>query len=260
MCNHEILTILSSLRAMASEAESCLEEHWAEHINNSNSQQPLFAGSARAFPTCVIGNSSDKVFTTLKAFPYYQNYVDLVNMELSAITPLLPRDQPLQKVAFIGSGPLPLTSICLAQTLREQSLSSFTTTNVEILNIDSCAQAILQSSTLSQLLGSYTSSLSFACEKAGSSSRDLTPYDVVFMAALVGNTQEEKEEVLLKVVGKMRSGALVVIRTSHSLRGLLYPEFEIATQELLQKVHVEVVVHPWGWGGVVNSVIVARVK
>jgi nicotianamine synthase len=260
MCNPQILSVLSSLRAMASEAESCLEAHWAEHINKSHAQRSSQSGLANALPTCVIGNNSDKTFTTLRAFPYYQNYIDLANMELSAITPLLPRDKPLQKVAFIGSGPLPLTSICLAQILRDQSLSSFSTTKVEILNIDSCPQAISHSSTLSQLLGSYASSLSFACEEAGSLSRDLTPYDVVFLAALVGNTQEEKEKVLLRVVGQMKPGALVVVRTSHGLRGLLYPEFEIATNSILEKVQVEVVVHPWGWGGVVNSVIVARVK
>lgn len=259
MRNHKIASILISLRSMASKAESHLEAHWANHINTSHTRRPPSQISSTAIPYCVMGNSHDKTYTTLRAFPYYQNYIDLANMELSAITPLLPKDKSLQKVAFIGSGPLPLTSICLAQILREK-YSTSSDTDPHILNIDSCAQAISQSLTLCNLLGPYTSGLTFACEEAGSSSRDLTSYDVVFLAALVGNTQEEKEEVLLRVVKQMRPGALIVVRTSHGLRGLLYPEFEMATERILEKVQAEVVVHPWGWGGVVNSVIVGRVQ
>jgi hypothetical protein len=52
---------------------------------------------------------------------------------------------------------------------------------------------------------------------------DLRDYDVVYLAALVGCGQIEKEAVVRRVVAQMREGALVVIRTSWGLRGLLYP-------------------------------------
>jgi len=52
---------------------------------------------------------------------------------------------------------------------------------------------------------------------------NLQGFDVVYLAALVGSSQSEKEDVMRRVVAQMREGALVVIRTSWGLRGLLYP-------------------------------------
>lgn len=64
--------------------------------------------------------------------------------------------------------------------------------------------------------------MEFACEEAGANGRDLRGFDVVFLAALVGASQEEKEGVLMGMVGKMRGGAILVVRTAHGLRKLLY--------------------------------------
>lgn len=63
----------------------------------------------------------------------------------------------------------------------------------------------------------------FLCKEAKYLDHDLREFDVVYLAALVGTTQEEKEVVLTNVVARMREGGLLVIRTAHSLRTLLYP-------------------------------------
>jgi nicotianamine synthase len=60
----------------------------------------------------------------------------------------------------------------------------------------------------------------FLCAEAGSC--DLRDFDVVYLAALVGSTQAEKEELLKGVVGQMREGAILVIRSAHGLRRVLY--------------------------------------
>lgn len=65
--------------------------------------------------------------------------------------------------------------------------------------------------------------MEFLCQKAGSSDLDLRQFDVIYLAALVGMNQEEKEDVLIDLVRRMSMGALVVIRTAHGLRNLLYP-------------------------------------
>jgi hypothetical protein len=65
--------------------------------------------------------------------------------------------------------------------------------------------------------------MEFFCREAGSSPLDLTAFDVVYLAALVGMTQEDKESVLVNIARGMRVGALMVIRTAHGLRSLLYP-------------------------------------
>jgi nicotianamine synthase len=200
----------------------------------------------------------------LKTFPYYQNYIDLARMELSAILPILPQDEPLEKIAFIGNGPLPLTSFCLSQLLRENNPTlhlgnkTQSPTNPQILNIDSSPTAISLSTALATALSQHFPSQLFACEPAGHPSRDLTPYTVVFLAALVGATQSDKEDILLTVVRQMRSGSLIVVRTSHGLRRVLYPEFEFATEKVLSVMEVLAVVHPYSH--VVNSVVVGRVR
>ena len=72
--------------------------------------------------------------------------------------------------------------------------------------------------------------MEFLCEEAGDveignrgTGLDLGGFDLVYLAALVGSSQQDKERLLVGVVERMRVGALLVVRTAHSLRGLLYP-------------------------------------
>jgi len=88
--------------------------------------------------------------------------------------------------------------------------------------------------------------------------KDLVEFDVVYMAALVGMSQAEKEMIILQVADRMRPGALLVVRSAWGMRTCLYPEVQIATEGLLKRLEICVVVHPYGQ--VVNSVVVARVR
>jgi nicotianamine synthase len=62
--------------------------------------------------------------------------------------------------------------------------------------------------------------MKFSWTEAGSC--DLRDFDVVYLAALVGSTQMEKEGVLIKVVERMREGAILVVRSAYGLRRMLY--------------------------------------
>jgi nicotianamine synthase len=86
----------------------------------------------------------------------------------------------------------------------------------------------------------------------------LHTFSVVYLAALVGASQSQKEILVQKVCAQMREGALLVIRTSWGLRGLLYPDFDCTTEAILPVLEICVVVHPYDH--VVNSVIVGRVR
>jgi nicotianamine synthase len=92
-----------------------------------------------------------------------------------------------------------------------------------VVNIDHDPLAISQSRVLYKKLGSKARGMEFVCEEAGYPDRVLSEFDVVYLAALVGAGQEEKERVLVDVAGKMREGSLLVVRTAHGLRNLLYP-------------------------------------
>jgi nicotianamine synthase len=162
----------------------------------------------------------------LRDFPYYQNYVDLTRMELAAIEAVSPFGAP-ERIAFIGSGPLPLTSLCMYESLernRSKRLEeAVPLAQTMIINIDHDPKALSQSAALCGKLGQHAQGLEFICQEGESLKLDLSDCDMVFLAALVGATQEEKEAVLISVVEKMPAGSVVVIRTAHSLRKLLYP-------------------------------------
>lgn len=147
-------------------------------------------------------------------------------MELSALNSLLtPSCSPLRKFAFIGSGPLPLTSLCIYQTANSFSYPGQTLAienQVEVMNVDISPHAISESRELWEMLGHSASGMHFQCSPAESPGLDLSRFDVVYLAALVGSTQADKEILLESVVGRMREGAYLVIRSAERLRRLLY--------------------------------------
>ncbi|KAL2130457.1 hypothetical protein VTI74DRAFT_6368 [Chaetomium olivicolor] len=238
-----IQALLPSLRQICAQAEACLELHWTEHILSGQSARP------------------DDVLARLKTFPYYENYEDLTRLELCAI--LSTTKNPPKRVAFIGSGPLPLTSLCLLQALKGDALLKGMSAPGKdeqpvVLNVDCDSSAIAASLSLCLALGETGRGMEFICAEATSPEKDLVEFDVVYMAALVGISQAEKEGIILEVVDRMRKGALLVARSSWGLRTCLYPEVDLATGRLLERLEPCVVVHPYGQ--VVNSVIVAKLQ
>jgi nicotianamine synthase len=179
----------------------------------------------------------------LHSFPYYDNYVDLCRLEYANLT-AVSASEP-RSIAFIGSGPLPLTSFCLADRLP----------NSQIHNIDNDPNAIELSSTLTRQL--HYKNISFATENAyGGNS--LAEFDVVYLAALVGLEAEEKLRIIRDVTGRMRSGAVLCLRSAHSLRELLYPV--IQPSELWNGgVSLEPLVDIHPWNHIVNSTLLMRV-
>lgn len=228
------MPILPSLHRLCGTAECHLESHWAKYISgdsSSTSEEGKVLPLQAIYPTLT----SSRVQTRLSQFPYYTNYTDLTRMELSALTSLLtPSCRPLQTFAFIGSGPLPLTSLCISQTASTflppnppQVTSSTTTTNeeqneIQVLNIDINPTAITESKHLCALLGPAANGMKFQCSPATSPDLDLSAFDVVYLAALVGSTQAEKEDLLESVVARMREGAYLVVRSAERLRRVLY--------------------------------------
>lgn len=77
--------------------------------------------------------------------------------------------------------------------------------------------------------------MTFQCAEAkeDKSAQDLSAFDVVYLAALVGNTKAQKDEIIKAVSSRMKPGALLVMRSAHSLRSLLYPVLSILPVLLL---------------------------
>jgi nicotianamine synthase len=177
-------TAIRKLRTLSSKAESEMEAYWAKQIISS--QEPN---------------------KTMLTFWYYQNYVELVNLEHSYFSKLL-KDK--KRVLFLGGGPLPLTAILLAQqygltcTVIENNKKSY-----------SLACKVIASLGLESMI-------SIVYEDA----RTFTAYDsfdLVYIAALVGMTESSKHEIILSVHQKLNPGALLMCRSAQGAKTLLYP-------------------------------------
>jgi nicotianamine synthase len=132
---------------------------------------------------------------------------------MSTLSAYLPTNAPPQNIAFIGSGPLPLTSLCM--------LDRYPSSTVH--NIDRDATALATSQDLCSKLG--YDGMTFSCEDItlDSSTTKWESFDVVFLAALVGCDTESKISVLASLGRKLKAGTLLVARSAKGLREVLYP-------------------------------------
>ncbi|XYH97690.1 nicotianamine synthase family protein [Sorangium sp. So ce1128] len=207
--------IREALWRVCARGEYELERHWARRIG------------AAADPAAE-----------LQRFPYVPNYEKLTRLEVSALRGV--RDALPRSVLFIGSGPLPFTSLLLAQRH-----------GLAVTNIDIDEEACDSARTLARRLG-LSDRLSFIRADAMSCA-DLAEFDCVFLAALVGMNKREKGRLLRHLCASMRPGALLLVRSSQRLRALLYPEVDIHSMDPFVPL---LELHPHD--EVINSVIIAE--
>ncbi|KHJ31852.1 putative nicotianamine synthase 3 [Erysiphe necator] len=230
--NPRIIEITSDLRSFCSAIETNLEKKWSLKA----------AGD--------VGSTQEEVCARIRAYPYFNTYVNLIEAELSAMRSI--EQKPIKKIAFIGSGAMPMTSLCLIGRLTD------TPTNISVLNIDRDAEALELSKVVCERLGSQAEGMEFCHAEAGTS-LDLNDCDAVYLAALVGHTQEQKEALLGQVTSKMRPGALLVTRGGRKLRSLIYTVFDPTTERVSNLLDVALVINP-NKHNIVNSIFVGRVK
>lgn len=217
-----IKSITPSLQLMASQGEYELELAWARFFASQN--EPKF-----------------------DQFVYFKNYKDLVNLELSC---LMGVGASLKHVVFIGSGPLPLSSILMYQNItRSDSFQG----DFYMHNIDRDSASITLSN---KLLWKLNISKGFYQHKTEAADyKSFNEADTVILGALVGQDAGDKMELLTTIGTKMRTGAFIMIRSAHSLRKLLYPSIE-PHQVNQCGFETMVVVHPHN--DIVNSILIAK--
>ncbi|KAL7082984.1 hypothetical protein ACP275_14G134200 [Erythranthe tilingii] len=183
--------------------------------------------------------------THLHLFPYYSNYLKLSQLEYHLLTRHLNPNSSPTRLAFVGSGPLPLTSIILAT----HHLKSAIFYNYDIDGSANFVAEKLVSSNpdLSERMVFHTKDI------LGTSSDELRQYEVVFLAALVGMESDEKVRVIEHLAVNMADGAILVVRSAKGARAFLYP---VVGPGCLCGFEVLSVYHPID--DVINSVVVAR--
>jgi nicotianamine synthase len=189
--------------------------------------------------------SFDNPLEHLSLFPYINNYILLSQLEHGLLARHVPGPAPA-RVAFVGSGPLPLSSLVLAA--RHLPGASFD-------NYDICGEANDRARRLVRGDGALQARMAFRTSDVADVTRELASYDAVFLAALVGMAAEEKARVVAHLGRHMAPGAALVVRSAHGARGFLYPvvdpgEIRRGGFDVLAVHHPE--------GEVINSVIIAR--
>jgi len=179
-----IQEIKPNVQSVFSRTSSLYERHWAHRILSSDMPRVVFE----------------------QKYPYYQHYERATALEISAIRALA--SGAINNALMIGSGALPVTSMALAT-------NGFKTENLDIDQAD-----LELGKDVSEALGvgqAMTFTHSDICHKT-----DLAEYDVIWLAALVGD-EAAKTHIINHLFKHMAPGGLLVVRTAYNLRTLLYP-------------------------------------
>jgi Nicotianamine synthase protein len=178
----------------------------------------------------------------LSRFPYLDNYHLLTGLEHRTLARATVRatTRPPRRILFVGAGPLPLSALLLARAHP----------GVPVDTIDHDPDAVALARTVTARFGAgrvrhHRRELA-DCD-------DLGRYDLVVLAALVGLAADEKRDHLRHLHDAMAPGALLLARSAHGLKTLLYPVVDAGA---LAPYEVLAVVHPTG--PVLNSVVLAR--
>ncbi|XP_074349234.1 nicotianamine synthase-like [Apium graveolens] len=178
----------------------------------------------------------------LDLFPYYGNYVKLANLENT----ILMENGVLQpkKIAFVGSGPMPLTSFVLAtEHMKYTSFDNY--------DIDESANNVAR-----QLVGTdvdLEKRMKFKTCDILDVKEELKDYDCIFLAALVGMDKDLKVKIIAHIRHYMKEGGFLLVRSANGARAFLYPVVE---EDDFSGFEVLSIYHPTD--DVVNSVVLVR--
>lgn len=209
----------AELRRLCAEGEYQLEWDWARRVVDD-----------------------DDPAEALALFPYLGNYRRLVRLEVDALGRTAGRR--VRRVAFLGAGPLPLSPLLLAEAL-----------GAPVDAVDCVPAAVDAGRRVTAALGHGHGHAAAVTVAEGDAGRlDVSGYDVIVLAALVGATRAAKRSVLAHLAATMAPGAVLVARSARAARTLLYPPVDARD---LHGFDLQAVIHPVD--DIVNSVVVARV-
>ncbi|KAL5773145.1 hypothetical protein ACOSQ2_013069 [Xanthoceras sorbifolium] len=178
----------------------------------------------------------------LNLFPYYGNYVKLANLECG----ILSENGVVQpkKVAFVGSGPMPLTSIIMASHHMKS-------THFDNFDIDEAANDVAGRIVASD--AEFVKRMKFLTQDIMDVKEKLGEYDCICLAALVGMSKKDKMKILGHISKYMKAGGALLVRSAKGARAFLYPvveEYDLLDFEVLS------IFHPTN--DVINSVVLVR--
>ncbi|KAE9590229.1 putative nicotianamine synthase [Lupinus albus] len=188
----EVLNIRESLNNFVSEAEGLLELEFSTFI--AHKPKPL---------------------QYLTQYCYYANYVRIASIE----SKILKENgmENAKRVAFVGSGAMPLSSILMATHHMES-------THFDNFDIDDKANEVARRIVASD--AELEKRMKFETQDIMEVKEKLGQYDCIFLAALVGMNREEKVKILGHIRMYMKEEGLLVVRSAKGARTFIYPSVE----------------------------------
>lgn len=122
-----------------------------------------------------------------------------------------------KSVAILGSGAMPETGIFITEWAKKNNK------RIQIHSLEISAERLEKSQKVYDILCGSSEHLTFEVGDIKTAPQDLGAYEVVYFNAAVGATTTEKEDLIINVVKRMKPGAFVLSRTTHSLKTMAYP-------------------------------------
>jgi nicotianamine synthase len=193
--------------------------------------------------------SEDEILASLQTFRFIRNYEKLTRLEYHLLLGQERCDPAsLRNVAFVGSGPLPLTTLCLVNEFLPQ--------HAVVTNYDIDRESNRIARRWMHALPSLRERVAFqTSDILDVPHEELRRYDVVVLAALVGLAPKMKSRILHHLRLGMKDGSYLLLRSAEGAKAFLYPVVGMGD---LREWTVCSVTHPKG--EVVNSVIVVTKK
>ncbi|TXC00655.1 hypothetical protein FocTR4_00008176 [Fusarium oxysporum f. sp. cubense] len=136
---------------------------------------------------------------------------------LLGFTSVSPKDKAPESIAILGSGAMPETAVWVTGWAKKQART------VQIHSLELLPDRLEKSVKVLNRLCEDTQHCTFEAGDIKDAPQDLREHDVVDFNAAVGSTTLEEENILLSVVYRMRAGALVLTRSTPSIKTMAYP-------------------------------------
>lgn len=180
---------------------------------------------------------SDSPEMILESFLYYQNYLNLVQLEYLNMSFFQPN---ISHILFLGSGPLPLSAIILAQRYH-----------LHITLVDVSKQALEISKQVIQKLN-LEKNFDFICEDATTYSSQ-KKYDFVIGASLLFQTKWSENHILKNIKQNLFFPYLL-LRSSDGFKQLLYRKIPKTTM----KKHFDILLEIHPRNEIINSIFILK--
>ncbi|KAF1860013.1 hypothetical protein Lal_00027863 [Lupinus albus] len=251
--SEEVNKLLGTLAKLCSLLPSTTDiKHFPKEVLNIRESLNNFAGQAEGLlelESSTLISLKPKPLDSVTEYPYYANYVRIASMESKILK--ANGMENAKKVAFVGSGAMPLSSILMASNHMESThfdnfdindkanevafvgsgampLSSILmasnhmeSTHFDNFDINDKANEVARRIVASD--AELEKRMKFETRDIMEVKERLGQYDCIILAALVGVNRKDKLKILEHIRMYMKEGGFLVVRSAKGARTFIYP-------------------------------------